>query len=212
MASWAVRGELKAELPVAWGELGLARTQLCHGAAEGSVCDGQAPQSSSGSCSSKSSTTSSAPVAVGGPRDRESASRAATCRPRSDRRSQRHVAFRALFLKNRSTAVHKDVPELLQMLEHLVASSPVRPGFRVSVQRCLGGSDRRRVYHSVTSDSSGDSRDRWSPKLGRQVPGGQAKPAVPGERYSVPSAEFLQTTAGCGALERRRRFRRHRRW
>jgi len=100
VASWAVRGELKAELPVAWGELGLARTQLCHGAAEGFVCDGQAPQSSSGSCSSKSSTTSSAPVAVGGPRDRESASRgcagrAARARGRLEQRELRRAAGRA---------------------------------------------------------------------------------------------------------------------
>ena len=100
--------------------------------------------------------------------------------------------------------VHEHMPELLQVLKHFCAASPISPRVWVVVQRCFGGPDHRRIYDPVlTGDAPRQAGDRRSTKIAWNVSGRQLKPTVPTQRESVPRRNLAQDLSGtCGGKGR----------
>jgi hypothetical protein len=79
-----------------------------------------------------------------------------------------------------ATIVDEHMPELLQVLQHFFATSPVAPRLRMMMQCCFGSSDHSRIDHPVlTGDAPREAGHRRSTKIVRNVYSGQPEPAVP---------------------------------
>jgi hypothetical protein len=102
--------------------------------------------------------------------------------------------------------VHEHMPELLQVLEHLGAASPISPRVRVVVERCLSGSNHRRIYVPILAgDPPSEAGHRRSTKIVWNLCHGQLKSAMPTQRESVSRSDLTQGVSGaCG---RKRRVR-----
>ena len=100
--------------------------------------------------------------------------------------------------------MHEHVPELLQVLKHLCAASPISPRVRLVVQRGFGGSDHRCIYDPVlTRDASREAGHRRSTKIVWNLSRGQPKSTMPVQRESVMRSDVAQDLSGASGRKRR---------
>lgn len=100
--------------------------------------------------------------------------------------------------------VHKHMPELLQVLEHLRMGAPVAPQLRLPVQRGLSGSDDRCVQHAIAArNASRETRHLWATKIIWHVGHAEAKSGMPVQSKVITRGELPQQFSSRCRRERR---------
>src|SRR5262245_66400453 len=97
----------------------------------------------------------------------------------------------------------QDMPQLLQVLEHILVGSPLPPVSWVEPQRSLSGADGSDVYDAVARDSSRKPWDGGAPEFPRYVVHRKSEPTMPVEQDRMFSTERLE--GGTGWRSRKRR-------